>query len=47
MLKEIIVMVAFIFLLAGLIGSIAIMKKISSKQIIQTQYLMEYANEID
>ncbi len=47
MLKEMLVMAAFILALSGIIGSIVSVQKISERQRGQAVQIMEMANEID
>ncbi len=47
MLKEMLVMAAFILVLSGIIGSIVSVQKISERQREQAVQIMEMANEID
>lgn len=47
MLKEMLVMAAFILVLSGIIGSIVSVQKISERQRVQAVQIMEMANEID
>lgn len=47
MLKEMIVMVAFLLSLSAIIASVVIIQKNSNKQMAETLSIMEAANEIN
>lgn len=47
MLREMIVMIAFITALSGITSGIILVQKLSARQRVQTERIMEYANEID
>lgn len=47
MLKEIIVIAAFLFSLSGIIAGVVLVQKEAGAQQIKTEHIIEAANEID
>ena len=46
MLREIVTIAAFLFILAGLVSGLVVIQKIGEHQITQVEKLLEKANEI-
>lgn len=47
MLKEIVVIAAFLFVLSGILAGVVIVQKIAASQEAKAERIMENANEID